>query len=75
MYKKLIIASNTIYSQSLILLNDETISRCKIISITTMQHAISESWFGDLVTCEWWDYVWLNEGFSKYFQYFATGMV
>jgi aminopeptidase N len=28
-----------------------------------------------LVTCEWWDATWLNEGFARYFQYFGTRWV
>lgn len=29
----------------------------------------------DLLTCEWWMYTWLNEGFAQFFEYFATALV
>jgi len=32
----------------------------------TILHEMAHMWFGDLVTMEWWDDLWLNESFATY---------
>jgi aminopeptidase 2 len=30
----------------------------------TQSHEVAHMWFGDITTMEWWDYLYLNEGFA-----------
>lgn len=32
-------------------------------------HEMGHSWFGNQVTCETWNHIWINEGFATYTQY------
>ena len=34
--------------------------------IRVMAHELAHMWFGDLVTMEWWDDLWLNESFADW---------
>ncbi|XP_073942541.1 uncharacterized protein [Choristoneura fumiferana] len=49
----------------------ETNALDKMYIGTITAHELAHKWFGNLVTCRWWDNVWINEGFASYFEYFA----
>jgi aminopeptidase N len=40
---------------------DEVLARTN-----TITHEMAHMWFGDLVTMQWWDDLWLNESFAEY---------
>ncbi|CAD1472151.1 unnamed protein product, partial [Heterotrigona itama] len=64
------------YRESRLLYDEESTSDAAKQSIASVIiHELTHMWFGNMITPEWWGYLWLSEGFARYFQYFATAQI
>ncbi len=60
------------YREACLLADEKSAQSSREYISTVITHELSHQWFGNLVTMQWWDDLWLNESFATVMQYQAA---
>ena len=57
------------FHEDVLIFRSKVTERNYVSRATTIHHEMAHMWFGDLVTMQWWDDLWLNESFAEWASY------
>lgn len=69
--------SGAMENPGLVIMNNQLLEKDErgemddISLMDTIAHEMVHMWFGNVVTMQWWDDLWLNESFAEFFSYHA----